>query len=289
MRILTVLLSVCVMSLSAQDQHPDWTTLMNDPDANFFEIQEQFNAYWEGKEREKGDGYKPFKRWEYWASKRIDENGNLRSASDHQRLFEDVEEYRSNRSLEGNWQQLGPILDGATTRDDIPGIGRINAVEFHPTDPLTLYAGAPSGGLWKTTDGGQWWTKLTDDLPTLGVSAVVVDPNNPDVIYIGTGDRDANDAPGLGVFKSIDGGETWEQGFGMPNVVVGMMAIRPDNTDIVFAASNDGVNRTTNAGESWSLDYNTSNYKDIKMHSNNPTIDHATGSAAIYKLSFIQI
>ncbi|MFK7757421.1 MAG: T9SS type A sorting domain-containing protein [Flavobacteriales bacterium] len=283
MRILTVLLTVCVLSVSAQDQHPDWTTLMNDPNTNFYELQEQFNAYWEGREHEKGDGYKPFKRWEHWAEKRVDENGKLRTAGEHRRLFEDVQEYRNSRSLEGNWQELGPILDGATTREDIPGVGRINAVEFHPTDPLTIYAGAPSGGLWRTTNGGEWWTRLTDDLPTLGVSAVVLDPTNPDIIYIGTGDRDSNDAPGLGVYKSEDGGETWTQGFGMPDVVVGMMAINPEDTDIVFAASDDGVYRTLNGGESWSLVSNTSNYKDVKIHPTNPDIVYATGSAAVYR------
>ena len=144
-------------------------------------------------------------------------------------MYRQVQEYTAQRSLSGNWEQLGPILDGATTRDDIPGVGRVSAIEFHPTDPLTIYAGAPAGGLWRTTNGGQWWESLTDDLPTLGISAIIVDPNNPDIIYIGTGDRDSADAPGLGVWKSVDGGETWSSPeFGMPDVVVGMMVVNPD-------------------------------------------------------------
>lgn len=257
---------------------------MQDPTTNFFELQEEFNAYWEGREHEKGDGYKPFKRWEYWAQKRLNENGTLRSASDMQRIFDDVQAYNNARSLNGNWQQLGPILDGSTTRDDIPGVGRINAIEFHPTDPLTLYAGAPAGGLWKTTDGGAWWVTLTDHLPTLGVSAIIVDPNNPDIIYIGTGDRDSADAPGLGVYKSVDGGETWSPpGFGMPNVVVGMMVVNPENTSVLLAATNEGVYKTSNGGDSWSLVSPTNNFKDIKLHPTNPEIVYATGSTAFFK------
>jgi len=284
MRFLTVFFLFISFTFTAQETEPDWTALMQDPNTNFFELQEQFNEFWAGKEHEKGDGYKPFKRWEYWAEKRLNVDGTLRSPSDHQRLFEEVKEYEANRSLEGNWEQLGPILAGATTRDDIPGIGRINAIEFHPTDPLTVYVGAPAGGLWKTTDGGAWWVSLTDDLPTLGVSAIIVDPTNPDIIYIGTGDRDSADAPGLGVWKSTDGGETWQEpGTGMPNVVVGMMTINPEDTEMVFAATNEGVYRTTNGGNIWTLVSPDNNFKDIKYHPTNTDILYATGSTAVYR------
>lgn len=284
MRFLTPLFILISFSLFAQDDHPDWTALMQDPTTNFYELQSQFNEYWEGKEHEKGDGYKPFKRWEYWAQKRLNEDGTIRSAAQYNDVYRQVQEYTAQRSLSGNWEQLGPILDGATTRDDIPGVGRVSAIEFHPTDPLTIYAGAPAGGLWRTTNGGQWWESLTDDLPTLGISAIIVDPNNPDIIYIGTGDRDSADAPGLGVWKSVDGGETWSSpGFGMPDVVVGMMVVNPDNTDILLAASNDGVYRTTSGGNSWSLVSPTNNFKDIKLHPTNPDIVYATGSTSFYK------
>ena len=264
MKFLTLIFILISFSLLAQDDHPDWSALMQDPTTNFYELQAQFNEYWEGKEHEKGDGYKPFKRWEYWAQKGLNEDGTIRSAAQYNDTYRQVQEYTAQRSLSGNWEQLGPILDGATTRNDIPGVGRVSAIEFHPTDPLTIYAGAPAGGLWRTTNGGQWWESLTDDLPTLGISAIIVDPNNPDIIYIGTGDRDSADAPGLGVWKSVDGGETWSSpGFGMPDLVIGMMVVNPDNTDILMAASNDGVYRTTNGGDSWSLVSPTNNFKDI--------------------------
>ncbi len=285
MRFLTLLFIFSVCAFSASAQHPDWTTKMQDPNTNFFELQAEFNAYWEGKEHEKGDGYKPFKRWEYWAMKRLNEDGTIPSGGDRHRVYEQVQAYNSARSMNGNWEQLGPILDGTTTRDDIPGVGRINAIEFHPTDPMTLYAGAPSGGLWRTTNGGQWWEALTDDLPTLGVSAVVVDHTNPDVIYIGTGDRDSADAPGLGVYKSTDGGETWEiSGTGMSETaVVGMMLMNPQDNEVLFAATNQGVYRTTNSGASWQLVSSAGNFKDIKMHPTNPDIIYAAGTTFFHR------
>lgn len=284
MRFLTPLLILLSFSLFAQEDHPDWTALMQDPTTNFYDLQAQFNEYWEGKEHEKGDGYKPFKRWEHWAQKRLNQDGTVRSASQYKDVYQQVQEYTAERSLSGNWEQLGPILDGATTRDDIPGVGRVNAIEFHPTDPLTIFVGAPAGGLWKTTNGGEWWESLTDDLPTLGVSAIIIDPNNPDIIYIGTGDRDSADAPGLGVWKSLDGGNTWtSSGSGMPDLVIGMMVVNPDDTDVLLAASNDGIYRTLNAGDTWSLVSPTNNFKDIKLHPTNPDIVYATGSTSFYK------
>ena len=284
MRLLIAAFLFISFNSSAQSEQPDWTALMNEPNANFFEIEQQFYDYWEGRERERGDGYKPVMRWMENAKKHLNEDGTIRSAADYLRVWEEAEEYKASRSLEGNWQELGPILDEATTRDDIPGIGRINTIAFHPNDSEIIFAGAPSGGFWKTTNGGDWWVNLTDNLPTLGVSAIVINPNNPNEIYIGTGDRDGGDAPGLGVWKTIDGGETWiDPNFSIPNLVIGMMVINPNDPSIVLAATNAGVYRTTNSGDSWALVSPTSNFKDIKLHPTNPDIVYATGSTSFYR------
>jgi len=106
------------------------------------------------------------------------------------------------RSIYGNWTNLGPFSIPLGDRG-YKGLGRINAIGFHPTDANTIYIGAPAGGLWVTHDAGQTWTSNTDNLPTAGVSAIMVDYSNPQVIYIGTGDRDGGDAEGLGVFEEF--------------------------------------------------------------------------------------
>ena len=106
---------------------------------------------------------------------------------------------------------------------------RTNAIAFHPTNGDIFYVGAPAGGLWITTNGGQSWTTHTDQLPTLGVSAIIVDYDNPLNIFIGTGDRDAGDAAGMGVMKSEDGGVTFTlSNFGMGEETVGMMLQHPE-------------------------------------------------------------
>ena len=89
------------------------------------------------------------------------------------------------------------------------GHGRVNMVAVDPSDANTIYVGAPAGGIWKSTDNGQNWVVLNDQLGVIGVSAIAIDPNNSDIIYIGTGDDDAGDTYSIGIMKSIDGGSNW--------------------------------------------------------------------------------
>lgn len=132
---------------------------------------------------------------------------------------------------------LGP----APTRDfGTPFTGRVSAVACHPTDPNTYYVGGADGGVWRTTDGGANWTPLTDDMPTTATGAIVIDPVNPDTIYVGTGEANyANHSRhGLGIFKSTDGGDTWTQlaEATFAGRTFSKMAINPQNPQILFAA-----------------------------------------------------
>ena len=78
------------------------------------------------------------------------------------------------------------------------GVGRINNVTFDPNNDDILWVGSPSGGLWKSIDGGQNWTSNTDLLPNLGVSDIAIDPSNTNIMYIITGDRDSDDTYAYG-------------------------------------------------------------------------------------------
>ena len=105
----------------------------------------------------------------------------------------------------GDWRPLGPFNGNV-----INGIGRLNCIAFDPTDNNVFYVGAPAGGLWKTSDGGQSWVTTTDELTSLGVSAIAIDPTNSDHLYIATGDRDAADTYSHGVMESFDAGLSWQ-------------------------------------------------------------------------------
>jgi photosystem II stability/assembly factor-like uncharacterized protein len=102
-----------------------------------------------------------------------------------------------------SWTQLGPGNIG----------GRIRAIAVHPTDPNIVYIGAVAGGVWKTVNGGASWTSLNDFMSNLAVCALVIDPNNANTIYAGTGEGFFNlDAiRGAGIFKSTDAGASWTQ------------------------------------------------------------------------------
>lgn len=264
-------------------EKPLWVNMMQDPEANFYETQKAFELYWEGREITRGCGWKPFKRWEHYWKQRIDEEGNLPEPDKNWNAYQNYKNSHS-RSSNGNWTNLGPIEQPDNIGTGQPnGNGRINAIAFHPEDEETIYIGAPSGGFWTTTDGGESWSSNTDDLPSLGVSAIAINPDNPDIMYIGSGDRDAGDALGVGVLKSFDGGETWETfNNGMGDVTVGRLILSEEDPDILLAATSYGIYKTTDAGVNWS-EKEGGHFKDIVFHPSNEDIIYATKNGEFYR------
>jgi photosystem II stability/assembly factor-like uncharacterized protein len=282
--------------------YPYWLDMMADPTVNFYKTQRAFEVYWENRPIDKGSGYKPFKRWEYNTSQIIDSVGNIPAPGSIEKEFE---RYRRNYYAQlnnglvlnglgpascmktGNWMELGPTQIPSNRTSQPNGLGRVNAVGFHPTDSNIIYAGAPAGGFWITRDGGKSWTSNTDTLATLGVSAIAVDPVNPDTIYIGTGDRDAADSYGRGVFRSVDGGVTWtSMSSGMGNTIVGKMFVDPDNHETVIAATNAGIYRTTDAGVTWTRSI-AGNFKEVEYCRSNSKYVYAStyGNTRFYRSS----
>ncbi|HAW72486.1 MAG TPA: hypothetical protein DCX00_01545 [Flavobacteriales bacterium] len=273
-------------SQTPQEQDPDWSVLMQSPDVKPADVRAVFEAHWEGKERVKGSGYKQVERWLHLMDGRTDDQGfaigSDASVEAHRSIMQGRE---SGRSANGNWQVCGPTLTNITTRENIRGVGRMNAIAFHPNDDQTIFAGAPAGGLWRSYDGGGSWVTNTDDLPTLGVSSIAFSSINPEIVYIGTGDRDASDSPGMGAMKSVDGGLTWDfVNDGMANLTVGDILVHPTDDDRVFAATNSGVFRSVDAGDTWEqVSSNTQNYKDLCFHPTNPEIVYSTGQGRFWR------
>lgn len=280
--ILLIVTLAALQTVNAQEQKPDtsaypyWIEMMQNPDANFFEIQKAFNTYWEHRPITKGCGWKPFKRWESTMQWRVSPEGKMPSPTAVKEAYEKyMSGHDNSQSLAGNWVSQGP--------EDLPGkgyegLGRISTIAFHPTNPDIIYIGAPAGGFWYTTTGGNLWTTTTDNLPTLGVSAIVIDPMNPSTIYIGTGDRDASDAPGQGVFKSTDGGQNWVQSnSGMGNAIVGCMLIDPANPQVLIAGCSSGVYKSIDGGATWQ--YKAGGFfKDLTFKPGNTNIIYGTYS-----------
>lgn len=256
-------------------------------DANFYEVQKAFNAYWKDKKIEKGKGWKQFKRWEEFMEPRVYPSGKIPKDI----LWEEYQKIKNeNKSTTANWTHMGPT-DTPTDiySGDRRGSGRVNCIEFHPTDPLTFWVGAPSGGVWKTTDGGNTWITTTDDLISIGISDIAVNPTNPNILYVATGDGDASDTYSIGILKSTDGGTTWNTTGSVLNItdfyVFRRILINPNNTNIIIATSNNGILRSTDAGVTWT-NVQTGNFKDLEFKPGDPSVVYATrNDAGVYKSS----
>jgi PKD repeat protein len=262
-----------------------YVDMMQDPSANFYDIQREFNNYWENRPIRKGKGYKQFKRWEYFMEQRVYPTGNIFAPN---KAWNEAKAYRESKLMKngsfnfGNWEPMGPFEWETTSYN--PGNGRVNVVVSHPTNPDILFVGTPSGGLWKTTDHGGTWEVLTDSLPVLGVSGIAIHPTNPEIIYIGTGDGDAGDTYSIGVLKSTDGGNTWlETGLNWniyQNRTVSKLLINNDNPEILVAATSNGLFYTSNGGNSWALAINGS-FKDAEYKPGDYNTVYACGTTFV--------
>jgi photosystem II stability/assembly factor-like uncharacterized protein len=144
-----------------------------------------------------------------------------------------------------------------------PDGNRMIAVAGEPGNPMVSYAGAASGGLWKTEDGGVTWKSVFDDTEDSSVGAIALAPSNPKQVWVGTGEsfliRPAH-AVGNGVYKSSDGGKSWKNK-GLENTYrISRVIVHPTDTNTIYVASlghthgpqqERGVYKTTDGGKTW--------------------------------------
>ena len=169
------------------------------------------------------------------------------------------------------WKPIGPSPIAGGREDN----GLVTAIAPHPSNPDIVYIGTADGGVWKTNDGGSTWQPLFDEELCLAVgepSSIAIDPGDSDVIYVGTSARGAVSVQRqVGIFKSMDGGSSWILlGSGYPegndgnaddfaNRLVNSIIVDPGNSQIVYAATNDGVWTSSDGGENWVQGAGTNN------------------------------
>ncbi|HET6992007.1 MAG TPA: hypothetical protein VFJ43_11815, partial [Bacteroidia bacterium] len=181
----------------------------------------------------------------------------------------------------GSWVSIGPRNVG----------GRTLCVAIDPTDTNKIWLGSAGGGLWKSTNGGlgtSAWTYVPIGFPVVGVSTVAINPVNPQVMYIGTGetynlgsygvgltDRVTRGSYGMGIFKSVDGGVTWTQSLNwtyQQQQSIWEIVINPLRPNTVFAATTQGVYKSTDAGANWTQVLNVPVCMDLALLSNDTTV-----------------
>ncbi len=140
--------------------------------------------------------------------------------------------------------------------------GRVVDLAVADGHPAALYVATASGGLWKTTDNGSHWAAVFEREATVGLGAVAVSPSKPDVIWVGTGEANARNSVswGDGVYRSTDGGKTWQNRGLRDTQHIGRIVIHPTNPNIVYVAAlghvwgancERGLYKTTDGGTTW--------------------------------------
>ena len=148
------------------------------------------------------------------------------------------------------WTNIGPTKADYSTNGvtlNVTDTGRVNAIVTDPANPSTIYVAFSGGGVWKSTDGGAFWQAKTETLGSLSVGALEMDPNDANTLYLGLGDP--FDGTGIGLVKSSDGGDTWSAPvFLGTSTVISDIQVTPGNSNVVLAATNKGLYRSTDGG-----------------------------------------
>lgn len=208
----------------------------------------------------------PEKAWDWFYSRRINFQTKMIPIDYREKAIEHSKSKcaaKEGRDVISSWTAVGPF----------PPRGRLKDICVHPQDDNIIYVGSASGGVWKTTDQGQNWTCLTDNkIPTLGIGSLIMDPADPNTLYAGLGEGLYGilyDPLGSGIYKTTDGGTTWNIVPGSANNKLQVTVdIRfGETSQIIYAAcigarnsqnSYDGMGffKSTDGGQTFNLKHN---------------------------------
>ena len=263
----------------------EWVRMFSDSAVNFHEVREEFESYISQQDlTQRVPGMKQFDRYSYFTETRVDESGRFGRPDgtwqEYQRLMKERASGKFSQSA--NWMPVGPFMLPVNS----PGMGRINCIAFHPTDPQIMYAGAASGGVWRSTNAGGYWHPMSDHIASLGISSIVVDHQNPNIVYAATGDFNHSDTYSIGVIKSYDAGQTW-QSTGLDWIVqnqrrISRILMHPANPDILYAGTSTGLYKTIDGGDNWVI-VRPGVVGDLAFKPNNPSVIYAVINSRFWK------
>jgi len=179
-------------------------------------------------------------------------------------------------ALNEAWVQAGPTNIG----------GRVTDLAIHPTDADICYAGLASGGVLKTTDGGQSWQPILQDLDAITIGDLALDPLDPDVLYVGTGEANAASLSffGTGLYRWSDSGQTWQHLGLAESVYIARVLVHPTDSQRLYVAATGrlfgtdqdrGVYRSFDGGQTWDRAFaltDSTACTDLVMHPTDPDI-----------------
>jgi hypothetical protein len=254
--------------------------------------------------KQKKDGeYHHYKRWEWWAERHLDNNGFI--ANEFDLTKKAIESFKNekrngkidaNQSIGGNWENLS-IGNYSTAINQQGGIGRVNCIVEIPNTANVLI-GTAGGGAWRGINNGNGynWENITQNIPTLGVADIVINPANANEIYILTGEGYGGGYPSIGILKTVDGGANWQKtGLEfLPSNKIRLYKIiaSPTNFHRMLVVSNNGVYSTFNGWDNFNkpafytdggLGKTNKILFDIKFKPTDPNIIYASDSTRVFK------
>ena len=265
--------------------------------ATFKDIQHSYNDYYKSVQapynefaNKENAAYFRYKRWENFVKHRLDANGHF-LGNQLMKEFQKTTSLKTNQNTAvANWQYIGPTSVPA----DGGGAGRINTLEFDPTNPTTMWIGAANGGLWKSVNGGTSWTSNTDFLANISVADIAINPQNTNEMYVATGDNSGYEVGNYfwggtyssGILKSTNGGLTWNTtglNYTMTNFnVIHKILLFPNNPQTLIIAHRQGIERSTDGGATWS-NVSFNQVYDFEIDPSNPLIVYAVGDGLCLK------
>jgi PKD repeat protein/photosystem II stability/assembly factor-like uncharacterized protein len=253
-------------------EHPVWIdAIENDKPVNIFETRKTFDAYWEKHKHFKGDLSKQFEEWYQRNISRLDSNGCVITKKQVNAEFKKYYEIL-NPIKYGDWYNYGPINVAPRNGQKQDG-GRVKGVSFDPVQPSTLFASCYTSGFFKSTDSGKSWIPLTDSLIDQ-VHQSVIDPQNPDIIYISTD---------LGVKKSTDGGKSWVAV--LEGVYTETLVMKKDNPSNIIVGCKDGIRLSKDSGKTFEIVSSAKEIEDLELHPTNPNIIYAASNTGEFHRS----
>ena len=174
------------------------------------------------------------------------------------------------------WRSIGPANMG----------GRVDDIAVVETDPSIIYLGFATGGIWKSTNNGTTWTPIFDTYPVSSIGDIAIAPSNPDILYVGTGEANNRQSSsfGAGVYKSIDGGKSFQEAGLKDTQSIARIVVHPRDPNIAYVAAvghlfgpnkERGLYKTTDGGKTWTntkfIDENTG-FTDVVMDPTNPNV-----------------
>jgi len=185
-----------------------------------------------------------------------------------------------------------PLLRGFEFRSIGPAtmMGRVDDIQGSEQDPMTIYVGFATGGLWKSTDGGNYWRSMFDNMENESVGAIGIAPSNKDVVYVGMGEANNRQSSSIGdgVWGTTDGGQHWTH-LGLEETQsINRIAVDPTNPNIVYVAAmghlfgpnpDRGLYKSVDGGKTWKkikyIDADTG-FNEVAIDPSNPKIVYAT-------------